>query len=265
MSTTTTDGGAATAVQPEPAKADTSAAVTTGHNADQVITTDSDGTPTMVPVTSTQSADEAAPEAAKDAAPEAQAPQADDTVEWAKKKGLEINPDNPNEVKLANMQREAERKMHEATASKPTIEPPALLEETGDPNYDPLVERQNTLELKQYVRDWFDANSEMKEHRAELQKIATERPWLQDMDDVKAHFLANPSREAQLKTDGGREALTNLAQKQQQIPPGANATNSGVYESGTITPANVYEQIDKHDQEWFQKNYKTINKAISGK
>lgn len=261
MSTTTTDGGS-DKEQPQSADAQPTAAVTeatTGHNADQIITTDENGTPSMQPASSA----EAAPEVtAKADTEEAQAPK-DDIAEWAKKKGLEINPENPNEVKLATMQREAERKMHAATQK--SVSPPELLQETGNPDYDPIVERQNNLELRQYVRDWFDANPDMKEHRAELSQIATQRPWLTDMDDVKAHFLANPSREAQLKVDGGREALTNLAQKQQQIPPGAHATNSGVYESNQITPGNVYDLIDRHDQAWFEKNHKAISDAMAGK
>lgn len=264
MSTTTPDGGV------DETQPTTTEAVTTGHNADQVITTDESGTPTMVPVASQASADEAG--STQDEEPQAETkaddaaqPQPQDVVEWAKKKGLEINPENPTEVKLAQMQREAERKMHEATASKSPVAPPELLPESDDPTYNQVIERQNIAELRMYVRDWFDANPELKEHREELQRIATERPWLTDMDDVKAHFLANPSREAQLKTDGGREALTNLAQKQQQIPPGANATNSGVYESQSITPRNVYDLIDKHDQAWFEKNHEAINRAISGK
>lgn len=265
MDTTTPDGGAS--AQPQD-----SAAVTTGHNEDQVITTDDNGTPSMAPVTSqSEPAPDAVTEEAEqsDEPVETQAPEAadktdDEIAQWSEKKGIKINPDNPNEVRLARMQLEAERKMHEAT-TKSSIQPPELLETTGDPNYDPIVERQNQTELRMYVRDWFDANPEMKEHRTELQQIANERPWLQDMDDVKAHFLANPSREAQLKLDGGRQALTNLAQKQSQIPPGANATNSGVYASQQITPQNVYDQIDKHDQAWFQQNYEAINKAISGK
>lgn len=272
MDTTTTDGGDATASQPqEPA------AVTTGYNADQVITTDDSGTPTLEPVTSqaSESADatsEAVSEETTPANKETQAPEepaADKTdaeiAEWSEKKGLKINPENPNEVKLARMQLEAERKMHEATQPKVTVTPPELLEETGDPNYDPLVERQNTLELKQYVRDWFDANPELKQHRTELQRIATERPWLTDMDDIKAHFLANPSREAQLKQDGGREALTNLAQKQQQIPPSSGATNSGSFQTGQITPQNVAQLVDSHDQAWFEKNHKAISAALEGK
>lgn len=276
MSTTTPDEGAASAAQPEE-----SAAVTEGHNADQVITTDGNGTPTLAPTTSqvqeeeTPVAEEAVSEETKEAPVEqAEAPaetQATDKTDaeiaaWSEKKGLTINPENPNEVKLARMQLEAERKMHEATQPQPTIQPPEELPLTGeDPNYDQVAERLNRQEQLLYVRNWFDANPTAKEHKTELQQIASNRPWLSNMDDVYAHFLANPSREAQLRSEGGKQALTNLAQKQQQIPPSAGATNSGVYQSAQITPQNVYKLVDSNDQEWFEKNHKSISDAMAGK
>jgi hypothetical protein len=84
MDTTTPDEGATTAQPDEPA------AVTTGYNADQVITTDESGTPTLEPVTSeaqeeapsepTPSAEEAVTEEAK-APEETQAPAEDKTDE----------------------------------------------------------------------------------------------------------------------------------------------------------------------------------------
>lgn len=268
MDTTTPDEGAQSAQPDEPA------AVLTGHNADQIITTDESGTPTLEPVASEAPAEEAAaeeeaPAQTEEQPKEAQAPADDKTddeiVAWSEKKGLTIDPKNPNEVKLARMQLEAERKMHAANQA-PKINPPELLETTGDVNYDPIVERQNELELKQYVRDWFDANPGMKEHRAELNQIAVQRPWLQDMDDVRAHFLANPSREADIKKQGGKEALTNLAQKQSNVPPASGATNSGVYASTQqITPQNVFQQVDSHDQAWFEKHHKAISDAMAGK
>lgn len=260
MDTTTPDEGAVTA-QPD------EAAVTTGYNADQVITTDESGTPTLEPVTSEAQAEEAATEETTEKSEvkeEAQAPLDDDIVAWTEKKGLKINPDNPNEVKLAQMQRDAERAMHAANQIK-SIEPAEELPLIGDPNYDAIAERLNRREQLDYVRTWFDANPSANEARSELQEIASRYPELSNMDHVYAHYLANPAREADIKRAGGKEALTNLAQKQQQIPPGANATNSGVYESQTITPQNVYDLVDKHDQEWFEKNHKTISKVMSGK
>lgn len=260
MDTTTNEGGSQ-GEQP------TTEAVDADKGA-QVIGVDENGTPALEP--SQESADskesqEAATEAPGQETEEAQAP-VDELDKFAKAKGFDPNALTEGERKALEMARNAEKKMHETTQSySSSIEPPEYLAETGDVNVDPIVERQNILEQRQYVRDWFDANPDMKDHRMELQQIAADRPWLHDMDDVKAHFLANPSREAQLKNDGGREALENLAQKQQQVPPGATATNSGVYESSDISPRNVYELIEKNDQAWFEKNYTAINKAIAGK
>lgn len=187
--------------------------------------------------------------------------QADDIEEWAKKKGLPM--DDPK--KLAAMYRDAEKKMHEATTqAKVTVTPPEEVALTGNESIDEVIARQNVADLKLYVRDWFDANPDMKEHRQELTKIASERPWLQDMDDVKAHFLADPSRSDQLKREGGREALTNLAQKQQAVPPSANATNATVFESSKITPENVDELVAKNDSAWYDANRDAIRQAAFG-
>lgn len=259
--TTTSDGGAT--AQPQ-----TDEAVQENLDGnEQVITTDENGAPALAPLSSQAppSADEAVNE--ESTPPEAQADYAtdktdDDMVAWSEKKGIKINPDNPNEVKLARMQLDAERKMHQA--NQRPIAPPEEIPVTGDASIDQVVERQNQTELKLYVRDWFEANPDMKEHRAEFQEIANRYPDLQNMDHIKAHFLADPNRAESLKAEGGKQALQNLAQKQQQIPPAAAATNSAVYESSQITSQNVFDLVDKNDQEWFQKNYKAINKAISG-
>lgn len=271
MNTTTSDDGAVTAqpsIQPEAVITEES------DGSEQVITTDEHGAPTLQPVSpQAPSASEAVSEeveAPAETPTETQAePAADKTddeiVAWSGKKGLTINPENPNEVKLARMQLEAERKMHEANQYKSAIQPPEPVAETGDPNYDVIAARQNQIELKTYVRDWFDANPEMKDHRGELQRIATERPWLSNMDDVKAHFLADPNRMASLKKEGGRQALQNIAQKQQQVPPSSGATNSNSYQSAAITPQNVYDLVDRNDQSWFESNYDTIQKAMAGK
>ena len=120
MDTTTTEDGATPVAQPSTNVADDDGAM--------VITTDESGTPTMVPVseataeaeevTSTQ--DETTQGQSTETTQEeavAEPTQADDSqeiVEWAKKKGLEINPDNPNEVKLAKLQLENDRRFHES-------------------------------------------------------------------------------------------------------------------------------------------------------
>lgn len=197
--------------------------------------------------------------------PQEEAPQesqADGEVDieaWAQKKGLPL--DDPK--KLAEMYYNAEKKMHEATQKSP-VQPPEPLDVTGDVNYDQLIERQNQQELRTYVRDWFDANPEMKEHRQDLMRIANERPWLNNLDDIRAHYLADPARQKNLKSEGGREALTNLAQKQQQTPPSAGATNANSYATNKITPNNVDEMVAKMTPEEYQKRLPEINAALQG-
>lgn len=267
MDTTTSEDGAVLSAQPT-----TNEAV--ADDGDMVVTQDEMGTPTMVPVNqvkpiepnaaSTQ--DDTQEETQEEAAVEpAQATETDnEIVEWAKKKGLEINPNNPNEVKLAKLQLENDRRFHEAQ-QRPKIQPPELLEQSEDPTINAVVERQNNAELKLYVRDWFDANPEMKEHRDVLLQIANERPYLQDMDDVAAHLYRNPDFVSNIKRDAGRQALENLAQKQSAVPPQASASNTAVYASdNVITPQNVYDLVDKNDQAWFEKNHDAISKAMQG-
>lgn len=256
--TTTPVDGAATAAQPTATSDDAAQpteAVTTAQP-DQVITKDDNGTPSLEPASQGQPSEQAVEQT------QATDKSDSEVAEWAEKKGIKLDPSNPDMMKLARVNLENDRKFHEAN-QKPIVTPPEELALTGT-DIDEVIARQNISDLKLYVRDWFDANPDMKDNKAELTKIASERPWLQNMDDVKAHFLADPNRTAQLKQEGGREALTNLAQKQQAIPPTAGATNSAVYETSAITPQNVSQMVDSHDQAWFEKNHQAISKAMSG-
>lgn len=267
MDTTTSEGGATQVAEPV-----TNEAVT--DEGAFVIQNDDNGTPTMVPVSEASNTE--APEVASTQGEEVQAAEPKDEaqatetdeeiVEWAKKKGIEINPENPNEVKLARLQLENDRRFHEAQQNKPKVQVPELLDETEDPTLNAVVQKQNDAELRLYVRDWFDANPEMKQYRKELMDIAAERPYLIDMDDVAAHLYRQPGFVDKIRNEGGRQALENLAQKQAAVPPQAGASNANVYGSeNTITPQNVYELIDKNDHSWFVKNYEQINRAIAGK
>lgn len=270
METTTSEEGAVLAAQPNnEAGADDGA---------MVITTDESGTPTMVPVNQVQpepnaastTQDETAQESEQAAdttkVDEVQATDTDaDIVAWAEKKGLTIDPNNPNEVKLAKMQLDNDRRFHEAQ-QKPKVQPPELLDSAEDPAIDAVIQRQNDSEVKLYVRDWFDANPEMKEYRENLMQIASDRPYLTDMDDVAAHLYRDPQFVSKTRAEGGRQALENLAQKQSAVPPQASASNTAVYASDSvITPQNVSDLVDKNDQAWFEKNHEAISRAMSGK
>lgn len=270
MDTTTTDGGEATASQPT-----TTEAVTTGYNADQVITTDSNGTPTMEPVTSPNESAPAATEApakaeeSTDKPAEAQASDTEDLAKFAAAKGYDPAALSDGERKALEMARNAEKRMHQATEKARELETTAVAQApvdfTGDPQRDSLTQAVNTLLIQNNVRDFFSKTPEARDYESKMAEIVVARPHLQnDLDALYALAKNSPSREAELKQEGGREALTNLAQKQQQIPPGAQATNSGVFESAQITPSNVHELVDKNDQEWFEKNHSAISKAMQG-
>lgn len=263
MSTTTSEDGAVIA-QPT-----TNEAVS--DDGALAIVTDDNGTPTMVPLSE---ANAEAPEAASQesateetAAEEpAQAAESgeDDIKQWAEKKGLPL--DDP--VKLAKMYRDAEKKMHQATqeAERVKVDPPEEIPLTDDESMNQVIQRQNAAEIKLYVRDWFEANPDMKAHKSDLMQIAKERPWLSDMDDVRAHLLASPDFISKTRQEGGKQALENLAQKQSAVPPRAGASNPQAFSSdNVITPNNVYDLIEKNDQEWFEKNYNSIIRAQQGK
>lgn len=263
MAATTPDEGATSVAEP----VTNEAAIQPG---DMIISTDESGTPAMVPAEvetekKEESSEETPAEQTDSKESQAEATETDDEiVEWAKKKGIEIDPTNANEVKLARVNLENDRRFHE-NQTKIRVSPPELLPDVEDSTINAVVERQNANELKGYVRDWFDANPDMKEYREELRQISEQRPYLLDMDDVAGHLYRDPKFTAKLRSEGGKAALTNLAQKQSNIPPSAAASNTGVYQSDTITPQNVYAQVDAHDQEWFQKNHKQISKAMEGK
>ena len=168
MDTTTSEDGAVTA-QPTTNEAG-------ADDGAMAITTDEQGTPTMVPMNqvtaeepnaaSTQDESTEAVETAEPKeAPAETSTQAQDmdseVVEWAAKKGLKIDPSNKTEVELARLNLQNDRRFHEAQQSKPKITPPELIAEVEDPTLNAVVERQNNLELKSYVDNWFRANPEI--------------------------------------------------------------------------------------------------------
>jgi hypothetical protein len=188
---------------------------------------------------------------------------------WLEKKGLAIDYDNPNEVKLAEMQRNAEKQMHEATAKarelETTIAQNPNLDYTGNEAYDNLALQVNQLTIQNRVDSFFRTHPEAREHEQKMAEIVQDRPHLQnDLDALYALASNSPSRTAELKSEGGREALTNLAQKQSAVPPTANASTGASSSREKITPDNVDQQVASHDLEWFKKNKPAIDRAMAG-
>lgn len=258
METTTPVAGDTTVSEPtQPTEAVTTDAT------DQVITTDENGSPSLDAVTSTE--DQPSATEAVDAPAPTQA-DGDDIEDWATKKGLPM--DDP--VKLAKMYRDAEKKMHQATEKarefNTAVMDQPLIDYTGNEAVDQLAQQVNQLTIQNKVNSFWEATPEAREFEGKMAELVIQRPHLQnDLDALYALARTDPSREADLRREGGREALTNLAQKQQAVPPNAASTNSQSYETAAITPSNVYDLVDKNGQEWFEKNHSAISKAMEGK
>jgi len=206
----------------------------------------------------TSDQDEAVSEAGSNA-PETQAEDFDAEA-YAKKKGIDL--DKVSQKELVKMQYEAEKRMHEATSKSRELETQAIenVGYSGDTD-DELRLSVNQLLVRDRVREFFDRNPDARDHEAKMAELVQERPHLQNDLDALHALAARESlsgKEAELKSQGGREALTNLAQKQQAIPPSANATNKSSYGAAKITPENVDDMVANMSQEEYLANREEI-------
>lgn len=101
-----------------------------------------------------------------------------------------------------------------------------VAETTGqDPE---TIKRLQRIEVKEAVRDFWDSNPDARKYEADMIKIVAERPHLAgDLDALYATAVIKSGGLDAVKSQGKREALENLAQKQQAAAPMGNATNSG--------------------------------------
>lgn len=266
--TITSDAGATDVAQPE-----TQEAVTLGEA----------GAPTLRPKTAPTSSppsQDVNVDEATEADIETQAPpeqsqptevqaDSDDLESWAKKKGIDLETADP--VKLAQMVRESEQRMHEATRQARQLETSMSqnpnLPYTGDENYDSLAAEVNTIKIQTRVENFFRANPEAREYENKMAEIVVDRPWLQnDLEALHALAVNSPDRQAELKKAGGREALTNLAQKQSAVPPQSNASTGVSSSAEKITSANVDSVVAAHmgDTKWYASHRSEIDRAMAG-
>lgn len=205
-------------------------------------------------------------------APTTEDKSSDEIIEWATNKGLEINPDNANEVKLARMQREAEQAAHakfaEAKALRDEVKSKT---EYSDDAFDELRAEVRTLKAQNSIGNFYKEYPDASEYDAAMADLVREDPNMLELamaGNLKPLYaLAKlnklDSAKEELRQDGGREALKTLAQKQQATAITGNAVTSTL-SSDKITPQNVDRLVAQNDQEWFKKNYDAINKAMAG-
>lgn len=164
----------------------------------------------------------------------------DDNLKWLQEnKG--IDPSSPEAMaKVAEMYRNAEKQMHESKSKKTELqaELQPSQEELNQYQDDPtaqLTARLQAIEMERGVERFFNSNPDAKQYEEKMTEMVTTDPNLRLL--VNNGYLgienlyqmakgADSSREQTLKTDGGREALQKVADKQQAraVTPAASSS-----------------------------------------
>lgn len=199
------------------------------------------------------------------------------SVEWLKKKG--IDPTSPEAIeKVAEMARNAEKAMHEKAQKASELEKTVQTTAEDIPVDATQSEidsaRVRNIELRQQLLDWRLANPDKREAEAKMTELLAQKPNLKELvragylDFNELHAIAKGSdagHDDTVKSQGKREALETLAQKQQAAVPQGNAVNpSGTNSASKITPQNVDQLVKQNDLEWFKAHQAEINAAMAG-
>jgi hypothetical protein len=219
-------------------------------------------TTTEAPAT-TEGAEEAQPSQVTDSAAATTAeptqpqagtePSEDDNLAWLAKKG--IDPDSPEAIsKLAEQYRNAEKLMHQSTAKASELEKALTNGDAPEADYsgvprevlenpfvktlmerlDDIEGKQTVLTLEQKVGNFFAANPDARPLEGKMTELVTTRPELNQLvrqgylslEDLHAIAASTPEALDQAKKEGGREALQQVASKQQAKAVPGIATNS---------------------------------------
>lgn len=170
---------------------------------------------------------------------------ADDNLAWLQEnKGFD--PTSPDAIaKLAEMYRNAETQLRSTrndTKLQQVLQQPTETPEftQDDPNA-ALAAQVQALTLKSTISDFWADNPDARQYESKMTEIVTGNPNIGEL--VKNGYLgidnlyqmakgADPSLEQSLKTEGGREALQKVADKQQARAVSPAATSSAMAAQG---------------------------------
>lgn len=190
---------------------------------------------------------------------------------FAEAKGLELDSDNAK--KAAKMAMNAEKLMHnkankaselERTMSGMSDESAEQQAQATGQNPE-VLKRLQRMEVKDSIRDFWEANPEARQYESEMAKLAVDSGLYGSPEAIlKASYaMARSGDTDALKSQGKKEALQSLAHKQQAAVPRGDAVTSSMT-SNNITPQNVDQLVSQNSQKWFEENYESINKAMAG-
>jgi hypothetical protein len=189
---------------------------------------------------------------------------------FAETKGLTLDSDNAK--KAAKMAMNAEKAMHAKSQRASELErtmgqmsdtsAEQVAQATGE--NPEILKRIQRMEVKESINDFWDANPDAKQYESEMAQIAVDSGLFGSPDAIlKASYaMAVANNSATIKSQGKREGLESLAQKQQAAVPRGNAVNTGVANE-TITPQNVDFLVGKNSMEWYMSHRDEINKAMA--
>lgn len=174
-------------------------------------------------------------------------PSTDDNSSWLQAKG--IDPSDPEAIsKLAEMARNAEKKMHESTqkASDLTKSITESSDKSGILETDPVLERVQRVELALQVENFFKQEGIDAGMRPKMAEYAEQNPAiaaLVDSGHISLRDLYNMTKGADpavteaARAEGGQEALQKVADKQLGRATQGHATTSSM--PAQLTKANA--------------------------
>lgn len=173
---------------------------------------------------------------------------------------LKVAKDNQAEFQR-NRQRASELEKSIGAVSDEYAEEAAA--QTGqDPD---ALKRLLRLEVKEAVRDFWDVNPEARQYAPKMTEILQTKPHLVgDLESLYTLARAQSGEVDAAKSQGKREALESLAQKQQAAVPKGNATNSADMTGAKLTRQNVNAMVKRMGVEEYRRRLPEINAALAG-
>lgn len=217
------------------------------------VVTDSPVTPEEATTTDVQDVTEPSESTEETSTEESSSTEPDDKLrKYAANQGLEL--DSPSAIKAAQLAMK-----HQAAASRnyqksSELEKAATAISDDDAtitaqqtNQDPaLLQRLQRVEVRENVRDfWSDPDHDRSFEPAMLEVLQTRKYLAGDIEALYATAVLKSGGVAAVKSQGGREALTKLAQNQQAAVPTGNATTTGSPKKKEFKDLSIKEMENK--------------------
>lgn len=200
-------------------------------------------------------------------------PDVDDKLQkYATSQGLEL--DSPNAVKAAriamNNQAEVTRNYHKTSELEKSMTQMSddsaeqVAQATGE--NPEVLKRIQRMEVKNSINDFWASNPEARDYESQMTEIASSAGLYGTPEAIlKASYaMAKAQDSDNLVSQGKRQALESLRDKQQAAVPRGNAVNSAPQQEAAISPQNVDALVRDHDLKWFEANRDAINRAMAG-